>query len=233
MRAIIVIALGLVSACLARENPFLPASQYETITTPTNVQEARGNFEQQATTLPSRARVLQYVTFGYQSLDGSTEEMRMDVGKDIDWHDPLVVSRESLLLRPSLVLPTMPPESMPPEPMPPLPTEDAPQKILKSPSFKTLTFKEYITFEAGEMRLNVLTKDRLVRHFMVAHPYKVVLDFERDTAFYTHTLDVQKDAFKTITMGNHNGHYRAAILLDGHYLYELKEIEGGYEIVLR
>lgn len=222
MRAIIILGIGLVASCFARENPFLPTS--ETVTTPTNIQEQRGDFEQQATTLPSRARVLQYVVFGYQGVDGGTEELRMEVDKNVDWHDPLVVTTESLLLRPA-------PVSVPSEPVPePLRQETV---ELKQPLVKEVGFGGFIVFEATQMRLKVLTNDVLVRHFMVADPYKVVLDFERDTAFYTKVLEVKNGAFKTITMGNHNGRYRAAILLDGHYLYKLKKIEDGYEVLLK
>lgn len=222
-KAVLVFLLGFSLVAVARENPFLPAQAYEEVTTPTNVQKAPPLFDQQALSLPSQARVLQYVVFGYQSLDGDTKEVRMEVNKTVDWHDPLVVTKESLLLAPS-VKPSI-------EPIP-----EALEKPVTPPSqpvVKKVAFKDLIAFEAQGRRIVVTSNDVLLRHFMVANPYKVVLDFKRDVAFYTQTLDIETGAFKSVTMGNHNGHYRAVILLDGHYLYTLKKTESGLEIQLK
>jgi hypothetical protein len=236
----------LVVVAIARENPFVPSDAFENVTTPTNVQEERGDFEQQSLALPSSARVLRYVTFGYQSLDGDTQEVRMKVDKDIDWHDPLVVTKESLLLDPT-PLPPNAPETNASEALPEMPENkkivvpEALQELLhvKLPTrsekeeSETVSFQSFIAFEVFKNRILITTKDPLMRHFLVANPYKVVLDFKRDAAFYTKTLPVDFGGVESITMGNHNGHYRAAILLDGHYVYELKKTEGGVEVVLK
>ena len=227
MRAIIGVVLGLVLIGEARENPFLPASEYTAITTPTNIPDQRGYFEQQATMLPSRARVLSYVVFGFQSLDGSTEEVRMEVDKHIDWQDPLVLTTESLLLKPpSSVPPAEPIASTAPKPTPPVVSAEP---VLA----KEVAFGGFITFFAHNQKLLIQTKDPLIRHFLMADPYRIVLDFTRNTAFYTKTLPVESGAFKSITMGNHNGHYRAVVLLNGHYVYGVEKTEEGLAIVLR
>ncbi len=236
LKKIILIIAGLAVGVLARENPFLPAKSFEGVDAPTNKIEKRGDFEQQATSLPSRARVLKYVVFGYQSLDGNIEEKRMEIDKDIDWHDPLVVTKESSLLNFPLILPKLPPG----EDAPLMTNLDKKDEILKDEmpieaeekSVKA-THEELISFEAFKMRMEIETKDDLIRHFMVVDPYKVVLDFENDTSFYTKEIDIEYGAFKSVTLGNHKGYYRSAILLDGHYIYEINKIDGGYEVILK
>lgn len=104
MRRSWIVCLVLMSTLAARENPFIPSSKEAFIQSPaTNVQEKRPIFEQRSTKLPSNARILKYVTFGYQSLDGSIEEKQVMIDETIDWHDPLVITKEGLLSVPSPV----------------------------------------------------------------------------------------------------------------------------------
>lgn len=241
---------------LGRENPFAPAQDYKGIDAPTNIIVERGDFEQQALSLPSNARVLKYVLFGYQTLNGDTEEMRMEVDKNIDWHDPIVVTKESILINPPFMSPPAFVEINNDEDQAPATSleEEKTHKKIKSnevaievkdviastqasnmdkkPSV-TVGFEDLIGFEAFSRRIIIMSSDKLIRHFMIADPYKVVLDFEKQSAFYTQYLPLNHGAFKQITLGNHSGYYRAAITLDGHYIYEIKPIEGGYEVVLK
>lgn len=245
----------IVQLLFGRENPFLPAKEYKGIDTPTNVVIERGDFEQQSLSLPSNARVLKYVLFGYQTLNGDVEEMRMEVNKDVDWHDPMVVTKESVLINPPLVAPPVsqvnPPTQQTKEEISQKPlttpqtspnlnqsnetinSQASPDHRVAKKNSVTVGFGELIGFEAFSKRLIVVSEDQLLRHFMVVDPYKIVLDFKKDSAFYTKTLHVKHGAFQNIVLGNHSGYYRAAITLDGHYLYEIKEILGGFEILLK
>jgi hypothetical protein len=217
-----------------RENPFVPVEDYKGVDAPTNVVKERENFEQQSILLPSNARVLKYVVFGYQTLSGDIEQMRIEVDKDIDWHDPLVVSKKSLFLSPSLAAPPVLDEKSAPkttksETKIPKPEPAAPKKA----DSVTVGYEELIGFQAFSNRLLITTNDELLRHFLVADPYKIVVDFKKDTAFYTQNLPIEFGAFKKITLGSHNDYYRAAILLDGHYAYDIKKIDTGFEIILK
>jgi hypothetical protein len=254
-RGVIFLFFISVQLLIGRENPFAPAQEFEGVDAPTNITVERGEFEQQALSLPSNARVLKYVVFGYQTLNGDVEQMRMEVDKNVDWHDPMVVTRESVLINPPLVTPPVsesstrttsvqkapPKEAVKPgvvKPKPPAKESKEASEAKVEPQPKegnsvTVGFDELIGFEAFSRRLLVICDDKLLRHFMVADPYKVVLDFEKESAFYTQVLKLNHGAFKQITLGNHNGYYRAAILLDGHYLYEIAPVEGGYEVVLK
>lgn len=229
LKKVILIITGLMVGVLARENPFLPAKSFEELDAPTNVVEKKEDFEQQSTSLPSRARVLKYVVFGYQSLDGSIEEKRINVNKSVDWHDPLVVTKESVLLDSLDFLPEAPSGEKPSSKIPVV------SKKNEKPKEKSVKVKyeDLVSFEAFKMKIMVNTKDKLIRHFMVMRPYKVVLDFKEDKSFYTKSLSIEHGAFKKVTLGNHKGYYRAAIELDGHYVHDVKEVDGGYEVILK
>ena len=43
----------------------------------------------------------------------------------------------------------------------------------------------------------------------------------------------KKASFVSATLGTHDGFYRIAILLDGHYRYDLQPFNGGYIIKLK
>ena len=237
------LGVALVSVLVARENPFVPSSKEAVMLAPaTNVQEKRSDFEQRSTKLPSHARILKYVIFGYQSLDGSIEEKKIEIDESIDWHDPLVITKESLLLDPSPVTPTqmIQTEELAQDPamQKPVLLSVPPTPVLKKEAVNIIektavSFQDFITFEARGKELIIETTDKSIRHFLVAQPYKIVVDFERDAAFYTKKIPLNQGSFKEITMGNHNGYYRAAILLDGHYRYNFKKIETGFIITLR
>jgi len=244
-----------VQLLIGRENPFVPTEEFKGVDTPTNITVQRGEFEQQSLSLPSNAKVLKYVVFGYQTLSGDMEQMRMEVDKDVDWRDPIVVTKESILINPPLVSPPVsksdfrekpiqkvpPKEAMPPAKTKPKPPANESAKVLKE-DLKPLPkkgesvsvgFEELIRFEAFDKRLIVVSDDKLLRNFMVVDPCKIVLDFEKNTSFYTQFLELNHGAFKQIVLGNHHGYYRAAITLDGDYPYEIKPIKGGYEVVLK
>jgi hypothetical protein len=230
LRAFFTIFFGLVAALFARENPFLPAESFEGLEVATNVIEKKESFDQHSTTLPSSARVLKYVVFGYQNLDGSVEEKSLEIDRSIDWHDPIVITKESNILNKPLVLPKDPQKE---QLAPKNKDESIKKEVVSTKEEVKLSFEDLILFEVGEKSLKVLTKDRLFRNFLVTNPYKIVLDFKKDTAFYTKEFEVNHGAFKSITMGNHSGYYRAAILLDGHYIYEVKEQDFGYEVLIK
>lgn len=80
--------------------------------------------------------------------------------------------------------------------------------------------------------IKIFTKDLKIRDFLVADPYKIVLDFKRTRSFATKTVDL-KNPFVLATLGEHKDFYRIAILLDGHYRYDLQTFEGGYSIKLK
>ena len=72
-----------------------------------------------------------------------------------------------------------------------------------------------------------------MRDFLITDPYKVVIDFKKESTYPTKTLEFQKAPFASATLGTHDGFYRIAILLDGQYRYDLQAFNGGYIIKLK
>ncbi len=102
------IVVFLVTICgllLARENPFRPVGQISPKNIkPTNVIRQYENFDKKNIQPPNNARVLKYVKVGYQTLDGSIKEQRVDINSKIDHHEDLIIATNRVINPPTPVL---------------------------------------------------------------------------------------------------------------------------------
>ncbi|NCD11791.1 MAG: AMIN domain-containing protein [Epsilonproteobacteria bacterium] len=231
MRKIFWLFLSLIISIEARENPFETTNAPEVVGKTTQIEEKRIDFKSTSITLPSSARILKSVTLTFQNLDGSIEEEHQNIDQNIDWHHPLLLSPQSIEK-----------STPPPTPTPPFAKQSVETKEIKSvpslPSVKTkseerVKLAEGISLFAEGNEIKIFTKDLKMRDFLIADPYKIVLDFKRTRSFATKTVDLKKNPFVLATLGEHKDFYRIAILLDGHYRYDLQTFEGGYSIKLK
>ena len=88
--------------------------------------------------------------------------------------------------------------------------------------------KDIEKYANGEIEIHIVPTSKKIRDFILLKPYKIVIDFKRDASFYTKSVDIKKAPFEKITLGNHNGYYRAVLLLDGSYKYKLTKTLKGY-----
>ena len=66
-------------------------------------------------------------------------------------------------------------------------------------------------------------KHRLVRHFLLASPHTIVIDFSRDSgSAYSGRLGMGEKFFPQIDVDSKSDTYRISITLDGIYKYKLK-----------
>lgn len=198
--------------CFARDNPFVPV---ENIAKFTQTAKKEKYFQKADFTLPDSARILKKVDVYYQNLDGSVARKVVNIDKKIDWHDEFVLGYKKATSMPVATTKTNAPAS-------------SPQSGIKS-----FSYKGFITFKVGKNRIKIITKDSKIRDFMVDKPYKIVVDFKRDTNFLTKSFKVDMPPFVKIVLGNHNKYYRAAIELDGQYIYNIQKKKGEYIITLR
>jgi len=236
--------LGFVVCCfttiaLARENPFSVAMDPLSVGRTTQIKEERADFNGTKFTLPSSARILKSASITFQNIDGSISEDIIAIDQNVDWHYPLVLSskmaeatkpQENLqnalkknetkkVETPVVQLPLSQKESL----------KD--KEILASSRLK---MSENIGFEIESKAIMIYTKDMKVRDFLISNPYKVVVDFKKEKdSFATKTMEFSKPPFVSATLGDHDGFYRIAIVLDGHYRYDITAVEGGYKIVLK
>lgn len=221
MKYIFIIGLFVISL-LARENPFMPVkSMDEDKIKATNIKEDLKDFEKQEIKLPNSARILKYITIGYQAIDGSIQEKKVSINQNINWHDSIFVTTNTIPMQPMPVKEIVAKNI---ETKKNVQKEPQIKKIKSKPKIKENSFlilKPYFSFSATENELILHAKDSLLRNFQVSKPYKLVFDFKRKSAFYTKTLAINKPPFKSVTIGAHESFYRTAFLLDGPYVYSL------------
>ena len=100
-------------------------------------------------------------------------------------------------------------------------------------NFKKIASIKYATFWTLDKSLKIITKDKMIRNFLLVNPHRIVIDFKRDSYLKAYNKKNPKNIFKKIKIGNHQGYYRVVLELDGYYKYSYKKISNGYIIQLR
>lgn len=211
------IILLLLTSLNARENPFFPSIGEKDIPITSNVNAEPAPLKRATLTLPSTARVIESITVGYKSLDGSKHTQSIELDNTIDWHLPIFVSQNYGSDAQELEIPKK--------------TQDLEKK--KS-SYKKIASIKLISFYAKDKKLKVITKDKAIRDFLLVKPHRIVCDFKRDTNIKSFVKDISENSlFTKIRIGNHDGYYRVVIELDGYYRYKMKKSKDGYIFELR
>lgn len=207
----------------ARENPFFPIEGEKDITVTSNENMEKAPLKKVPINLPSQARVVQKVTLEYKNLDGSIESKSISIDNKIDWHTPVYLSqngfKEETVIEENST------------------KEKVTQKTKniqedKSSQFTEIASTPFIRFLSSKNKIQILTKHKLLRDFILVNPHRVVLDFESDVDVKNYTIKGTKIIVQEIRIGNHKGYFRAVIELDGKYRYKKSEISGGYEFKL-
>ena len=214
----IFITLFLLTSLSARENPFFPSTGEKDIPLTTNIDEKLPPLKRATLTLPSTARAIEGVTVNYRSLDGSIHSETIELDNAIDWHLPIFISQSYVNEEQKIAVPK--------------------KKISKSSkkksSYKKIAGIKLISFYSKDKKLKVITKDTIIRNFLLVKPHRIVCDFKRDTNIKSYVKAMAKNSlFTKIRVGNHDGYYRVVIELDGHYRYATKDIKNGYLFELK
>ncbi len=99
-----------------------------------------------------------------------------------------------------------------------------PVKVLRFPAFKLYIKNKKLFFA---------TKDKLLRVFFLARPFRLVLDFKRNVDFLTIQKQIKNSFVKKIIVGSHNGFYRVVVYFDAKYSYNVKKDINGVLIELK
>jgi len=195
----------------ARENPFFPVSDTPDIPLTTNRLDSESPLERVSIKLPSTARTIESVTIEYKNLDGSLSSKKVSLHNSIDWHLPIFISQNY--------------ESSPEKTL----TKKHKQSKKSFIVYKKIASFRFISFYESGKRFKIVTKDKLLRSFLLVKPHRIVCDFKRDTNFGSFIKKIPKPSiFRKIRLGTHNGYYRVVIELDGYYRYKLKKYPYGY-----
>lgn len=203
MIKIFTLLLFIVISLNARENPFFPSSGEADITYTSNQDTKAAPLKRATMTLPSSARIIESVIIKYKDLDGSIHEKSVELGNAIDWHLPVFISQNYGG------------------------TNSEPKKIKKETYAKVAGLK-FISLYESKKTLKVVTKDKMIRNFLLTKPHRIVCDFKRDIDIRSYEKYVKNSIVKRIRLGNHKGYYRVVIELDGYYRYKVKDSKQGY-----
>ena len=202
----------------SRENPFFPVDSSQEIPLTSNQVQKLEPLKRATMTLPSTARTLESVTVEYKNLDGSIATKKIELGNAIDWHLPLFISQNYG------TSPELPQLSK---------KVKKSTQVKKKVLYKKIASLPFISFYAAGKRLKVITKDKLLRDFLLVKPHRIVCDFARQTDIRSYVKNMKKPSlFKKIRVGTHKGYYRVVIELDGYYQYKVDKTASGYIFTL-
>ncbi len=195
----------------ARENPFFPSDGEKDITYTSNEDKTLPKLKRATISLPPLARVLKKVTIEYKNLDGSLENKTIELSNYVDWHLPIFISQSYTKQE----------------------TKQISSKKKLNLSYKKIAQMKYCEFFSSKKSLKIITKDKLLRNFLLVQPHRIVIDFKRDSSMKSYIKKIPSSIFTKIRVGNHKGYYRVVVELDGYYRYKFKTIADGYLITLR
>lgn len=197
----------------ARENPFFPAKNVKQLNITSNQIQAYTPLQNIALSLPSSARILQEVTVKFINIDGSVGSKTLHVENSIDWHKPVIVSQSQNTITSKTSLKT------------------GDIKIKHNP-VKIISFRNFVTMKIFPKSVEITTKDKNIRHFMMVDPYRIVMDFKHNSDFLSYVRKINHSVCTSIAIGNHRGYYRIVLFLDGQYHFHFKTTKDGYNIHL-
>ncbi|WP_321779425.1 AMIN domain-containing protein [Sulfurimonas sp.] len=199
----------------ARENPFFPPKGEKDMTYTSNTVKSLSPLKRSSITLPSSARIIKKVTIEYENLDASIQTRSITLNNSVDWHLPVFISQ-------SYEAPIVESKNI-----------AIKSKQKKKTKYKKIASIKYATFLSSKKTLKIITKDKIIRNFLLPAPHRIVIDFKRDTSLKSYSKENKKGIFCKVRVGNHEGYYRAVIELDGRYRYKMSKVSNGYIFKLR
>ena len=76
------------------------------------------------------------------------------------------------------------------------------------------------------------TKDDIIRHFSIATPPSIVIDFKSPSDFPSRRKELDIKPFIKLEMGAHNDHYRVVLRLDGVHDYRIEKRKYGQVVTI-
>ena len=212
MIKIFLILILILTTSNARENPFFPIVGEKDIPVTSNEDRTKSPLNRATITLPAQARVVQKITVEYKTLDGSIENKSIELDNSIDWHLPLFISQSySSTTEPTIEM----------------------QSPSKEEKYINIASTKHLQLLALDRKLKLLTKDKIIRDFILLNPHRLVIDFKKDTDIKSYIKQSSNTIFNRVRVGNHKGYYRAVIELDGVYRYDMQKRDYGYFLELK
>jgi len=90
-----------------------------------------------------------------------------------------------------------------------------------------------LKFIVKNKKIFIKTKDKLIRNFFLLSPFRLVLDFKKESDFPTIKKSFTDSFVKKIIIGAHGNFYRVVIYLDTKYLYNIQKEKTGVVIEIK
>jgi len=193
MQSKLLFYLLLLTPLAARENPFFPTDAAQIQKVTSNIADTKPPLGSISHALPDQSRILKEVSFTVQNVDGSIETHKIDVDKSIDWHKPILLMQGK--------------------------NDSAVPSTKNSRSSADFGI---LNLHTQGKSLTIVSSAPLLRHFALAKPNRIVIDFkdEREFSLIEKTLDAAP--YVSASVGTHGKFIRATITLDGRYGYTFK-----------
>lgn len=199
MRKTLYFSIILLTAGLARENPFFSTTENQTMGLSSNHVPHQPPLTSMTYNFPNQARVLKEATFTFQNVDGSVETRRLEIDQSINWHNPLVLSQSGS------------------------------SKASKSVAMNKSTQADcgFIQFIGSGNRISLLSKDPVIRSFNLSDPNSIAIDFKHISSFKPYEKPLGSSPYTKVKVTNHGKFARAIITLDGRYSCSVAKTDQG------
>lgn len=220
----------------ARENPFQPIVTDRDIDMREAPNLPKPNyFTKEEIELPSSARVIERVIIEYKNVDGTLAKKSVDIDRDIDWHNPLILTHnppKELKLTPKQEPKVKYLGDKKLSPVPPAldMRVEIPTEIIKS-----LNPYSFLKIDLYKSKALIGTKDIKIREFTLSNPPRIVVDFKRVDVPNSKNFNTLSEStyFQRVSIGRHKDYYRVVFKLDGRYKHSLTKTELGYLLELK
>jgi hypothetical protein len=100
------------------------------------------------------------------------------------------------------------------------------KKLILKPKKVKIAF---LNFYINSHHILIETSDKMIRHFVLVKPFRLVLDFKANKKFLTYRKTINS-FIKKVVIGNHSNFYRVVLYTDGVYKPIIKTTTEGYMI---
>jgi hypothetical protein len=92
---------------------------------------------------------------------------------------------------------------------------------------------QQVRFVLSAKEVRIESKDKIIKHFAIKKPTRIILDFAGNADFPTRKQGISLSPFKEIRLGTHEKYYRAVIELKRPAEYTIKPFKYGYILTLK
>jgi len=111
--------------------------------------------------------------------------------------------------------------------------QSEPESVIESVSDEKEVFNfAKARFVFSEKSVYIETKDTIVRHFAIANPPSIVIDFSSSSDFASKRKELNVRPFVKLEMGAHKDYYRVVLRLDEVHTYTIEKRRFGQVVTI-